>query len=235
MKRSLAVVLEYAGAPALLYLGLSRVIVAQSPRANDYLSPQLRQQVEQLKRDAATQPTNAQNVVQRGLLLWQWINAYSLTGGPVPVNATAGVDARLCVERRPEQGAAPAGPANVRALIANVDALIYEFRIKDEQPKAIPTIRADKTGPFPASSFQTFDQIVTIGDMPMSPGGTIMLARMLMSDAGPPQNHEAAARDYVTIRTSNPRARFVKADVPWTGMHGGFRGMRRKFRVPSGR
>ncbi len=51
-----------------------------------------------------------------------------------------------------------------------------------------------------------------------------MLARMLMSDGGPPQNHDPAARDYVTIRTSNPRARFVKADVPWTGMHGGFRG-----------
>ncbi|MBZ5608978.1 MAG: DUF3604 domain-containing protein [Acidobacteriia bacterium] len=224
MKPRLALILAVFTILALFYLGFSRVIQAQSPRANDYLSSQLRQQVEQLKRDAASQPTNADNAVARGLLLWQWINAYSLTGGPMPVNATQELAPAFVLNDARQQGTPPAGPANVRALIGNVDALIYEFRIKDEHPQAIPTIRADKTGPFPASSLQTFEQTITIGEMPMSIGGAIMLGRMLMSDAGPPQNHDPAARNYVTIRSSNPRARFAKADVPWSGMHGGFRG-----------
>ena len=205
----------------LTYFGLSRRLTAQNP---DYLTPQLRQQVNQLKRDAAAQPTNPQNVTDRGLILWQWINAYALTGGPVPVNATQDLRFIWILRDARDQNSPPSEPVNMRALVRNVDELIYEFRIKDDDPKAIPTVRASKAGPFPASSFQTFDQIVTIGDMPLSVGGTLMLARMLMSDAGPPQNTDPAANNYVTIRSSNPGARFTKTGVPWTGMHGGFRG-----------
>jgi hypothetical protein len=113
----------------LLYFGLSRILTAQSPRGSDYLPRQLRQQVDQLKRDAASQPTNGQNVAQRGLILWQWINAYALTGGPVPVNATQELGAVFVLNDAKQQNTEPAGPANVRALISNVDALIYEFRL----------------------------------------------------------------------------------------------------------
>ncbi|HYL38013.1 MAG TPA: DUF3604 domain-containing protein [Bryobacteraceae bacterium] len=224
MKRKLTLASAILAALALSYVALSRLLTAQNSRSGDYLTPQLRQQVDQLKRDASSQPTNPQNVAQRGLILWQWINAYALTGGPVPVNATQELGPAFVLNDARRQNTAPAGPANVRALISNVDALIYEFRIKDENPKAIPTVGAPRTGPFPASTYQTFEEIITIGDMPMSPGGRIMLARMLQSDAGPPQNHDPAARNYVTLRCSNPRARFVPADVAWSGMHGGFRG-----------
>ena len=149
----------------LTYFGLSRRLTAQNP---DYLTPQLRQQVNQLKRDAAAQPTNPQNVTDRGLILWQWINAYALTGGPVPVNATQDLRFIWILRDARDQNSPPSEPVNMRALVRNVDELIYEFRIKDDDPKAIPTVRASKAGPFPASSFQTFDQIVTIGDMPLS-------------------------------------------------------------------
>lgn len=205
----------------VIYLSASRRLTAQS---GDYLTPQLRRQVDQLKRDEAAQPTNAQNVAARGLILYQWVNAYALTGGPVPVNSTQELRPAFILNDAREQGVAPSEPVNVRALVANVDALIKEFRIKDENPKAIPTVTADKTGPYPASSYQTFDETVTIGALPMNPGGTIMLARMLMSDAGPPQNSNPAAKNYVTIRSSNPAARFTQTTVPWAGMHGGFRG-----------
>lgn len=191
----------------LPYFGLSRTLTAQNP---DYLTPQLRQEVNQLKRDALAQPTNPQNVVDRGLILWQWINAYALTGAPVPVNATQDLRFVWVLSDARQQSSPPSEPVNLRALVKNVDDLIYEFRIKDETPKAIPTIRADKTGPFPASSLQTFDQTITIGEMPMNPGGTLMLGRMLMSDAGPPQNANPASNNYVTIRSSNPGARFTK-------------------------
>ncbi len=116
MKRSLALVIVISAAVVVLYLGIARVTQAQSPRANDYLTPQLRQQVDQLKRDAAAQPTNAQNVVGRGLLLWQWVNAYSLTGGPVPVNATQESDTGVRAKRFAAAGRA-AGGSRERARV----------------------------------------------------------------------------------------------------------------------
>ena len=226
------------GATAIAALAAGYFLISRRATAQnqDYLTPALRAQVEQLKRDAESQPTNAQNVAQRGLILWQWINAYALTGGPVPVNATQELRPAFILNDARQQNSAPSEPVNVRALIANVDALIKEFRIKDENPKAVPTVTAAKTGPFPASSYQTFDEVVTIGSMPMMPGGTLMLARMLMSDAGPPQNNNPAAKNYVSIACSNPGAKFVKTTVEWAGMHGGFRGEapNAAFRLESG-
>ena len=221
MKRGFLLSAAILSAAVFGYFALSHRLTAQN---GDYLTPQLRQQVNQLKRDVATQPTNAQNVAQRGVVLWQWINAYALTGGPVPVNATQELRPVFILNDARQQNSPPSEPVNVRNVVANVQALIDEFRIKDESPKAIPTVTANKTGPFPASSFQTFEETVTIGEMPMNPGGMFMLARMLMSDAGPPQNRDAVANNYVTVRCSNPAAHFSNTSVEWAGMHGGFRG-----------
>ncbi len=223
MKRRLLLSSVLIAVALLAYFALSRTLTAQNQPA-DYLNPQLRQQVDQLKRESAAQPTNAQNVGPRGVILWQWINAYSLTGGPVPVNATQELRPVFMLEDARRNGTAPTEQVNVRNVVANVDLLLYEFRIKDENPKAIPIVRAAPTGPFPASSFQTFEQTITIGSMPMSAGGQLMLARMLMSDAGPPQNSDPKAKNYVTLKCSNPGARFVTSTVEWAGMHGGFRG-----------
>jgi hypothetical protein len=205
---------------AVVSLGM---LIAQSS-SGDYLPPELRAQVNQLKRDAETQATNAQNVADRGVLLWQWINAYSLTGGPLPVNATQDLGGAFVLEDAKQLGSPPATAVNMNRLVTAVDELIYEFRIKDEHPKAIPVITASSGGPFAASSFTTLTQTVTIGEMPMRIGGVFMLARTLQNDGGPPQVDDPAADNYVTVRSSNPRARFVKHPVPWVGMHGGFRG-----------
>jgi hypothetical protein len=60
--------------------------------------------------------------------------------------------------------------------------------------------------------------------MPMLPGSTLMLARMLMSDGSAAQVDDPAGDGYVSVSSSNAGVRFAKAKVPWTGMHGGFRG-----------
>ena len=113
-----------------------RKLTAQPGR--DYLSPELRAQVNQLKRDAETQPTNARNVAARGVLLWQWVNAYALTGGHLPVNATQELGAAFVLDDAAKQGTPPATNVNVNALIRNVNALIYEFRLRDERPRLSP-------------------------------------------------------------------------------------------------
>ncbi len=223
MKRRLLLSFALIALGSIAYFALSRTLTAQNQPA-DYLPPALRQQVDQLKRDSLATPTNAQNVAPRGTILWQWINAYALTGGPVPVNSTQELRPVFILADAQRNGTPPTEQVNVRNVIGNVDLLIYEFRIKDENPKAIPIVRASPTGPFPVSSFQTFEESVTIGAMPMNTGGEIMLARMLMSDAGEPQNHDPKAKNYVTLKCSNPGARFVNSSVEWAGMHGGFRG-----------
>lgn len=189
----------------------------------DYLSPELRARVNQLKREALTQPTTPQNAPARGLILWDWINAYSLTGGPVPVNATQDLGPAFVLSDARAQGVPPAGNGNINALVRNVDELIYEFRIKDETPRAIPTITANTSGPFQASGYTTVVYTLTIGQMSMKPGGIVILAHQLQNDGGYPQIEDPKADNYVTYRSTNPRARFVSHPVEWTGMHGGFR------------
>ncbi len=205
---------------SLLSVFSLRMLTAQSGR--DYLTPELRAQVNRLEAD--TQPTNARNVADRGLLLWQWINAYSLTGGHLPVNATQELGQAFVFADAARQGTPPAIAGNISNLIANVDSLIYEFRLRDKRPGAIPLVTASTAGPFAASSHVTLTETVTIGDMAMKVGGAIMLARTLQNDGGPPQMDDPKADNYVTVRTTNSKARFVKNAVEWAGMHGGFRG-----------
>ena len=56
--------------------------------SSDYLSDELRASVETLKIAASNRPTDRTNVETRLETLWDWINAYALSGGYVPVNAT---------------------------------------------------------------------------------------------------------------------------------------------------
>jgi hypothetical protein len=200
------------------------MLTAQESSRADYLNPALRQQVEELKREAAASPTTPDNVVRRGLVLFDWLNAYSLTGGPVPVNATQELAALYSLRDAAAQQTPPPGTVNVKLLIDNVDGLIAEFRQKDEKPKSIPVIRVNAPGPYAASSFQTFEQVVTIGDQPMLPGSVVMATRTLMNDGGPPQNTSPEADNYISARASNAGAKLTPLTVPWGGMHGGFRG-----------
>ena len=196
---------------------------AQDRATSNYLSAKLRQDVDALKRDAERQPTNESNMLERGLIVWDWINAYSLTGGPVPVNATQ----ELAPIFQLKDGGEGAGrPAALRRLPEVLDELIYEFRIKDERPRGIPTLRLDRDGPFPAASRQTIRMTLTCGEIPMAVGSTMMLGRMLQSDGSTAQVDSPGGDGYVSIRSSNSGVKFAKAKVPWAGMHGGFRGSR---------
>ncbi|MCL4402087.1 MAG: DUF3604 domain-containing protein, partial [Acidobacteria bacterium] len=225
-----------AGAAAAV-AGLTAVLCLTSapvqPR-RDYLSPKLRAAVNKLKAEAAAQPTTGRNLLERGSTLWEWINAYSLTGGPVPVNATQIFSSVF--EMGDALARAEALPSGAGRLAGNIDELIHEFRIKDEQPDALPKLKLSANGPFPAESWQTIVETVTVGGMPMNPGSAIMLGHMLMSDDGAWQYDDPAADNYVSIRASNPAVRFGKFRQAWSGMHGGFRGASNNlaFRLAAG-
>ena len=180
----------------------------RTARGEDYLSPELRHRVEQLKVDAS-QPTASVDVLQDRLsTLWAWANAYSLTGGPVPggfpqltSNANRGL-------RRLPPGGAQLAPDQVADFIAQYTR---EFQIKDESPGAIGELTLSSNGPFRAGEFVTVSETHTVGDMPMAVGGGIAVGQ---GRAGGLQTDNAAAAGYVTVSTSNPEARFTPSK-PW--------------------
>ena len=208
------------------------LVTAQDQPQGDYLAPALRAEVTALKQEAVGQPTTAANLKGRLDTLWAWINAYSLTGRPVPVNATLQIaSAYRSLEDLRLSGAPP-----TRGVLRSVDGLIHEFRIKDESPNALGRVDLEVDGPVHADSWATIKQTYTVGEAALGPGARIMAAKQLQMDGGYPQNQNPEGPNYVSATTSNPRVKIGATTTPWSGMHGGFRGAREmpSFQVEQG-
>ncbi len=180
----------------------------RTARANDYLSPELRQRVERLKLEAPQATTSVHVLQGRLSTLWEWANAYSLTGGPVPggfpqlaSNANRGL-------RRLAPGGPQLAPIQVAALIAQYTR---EFQIKDESPGGIGELTLSSKGPFRAGEFVTVSEKYEVGEVPMAVGGGIAIGQ---GRSGRLQTRNAEGANYITVRTSNPDARFT-ASEPW--------------------
>ncbi len=192
---------------------------AQDSGEKDYLSGPLRAQVDALKNEAIERATDPGNLASRLDTLWPWINAYSLTGGPVPVNATLQVaTAYRSVEAMRLDGTRP-----TKAVLKAIDDLIREFRVKDERPGALGSVMLETDGPVHVGSWATIEQTYTVGETSLGPGSRVMVARQLQADGGRIQHADPQAPHYISARTSNPAVRLGTTTVPWSGMHGGFR------------
>jgi hypothetical protein len=184
-------------------------------KGQDYLSPELRSAVERLKAESEATPANPGNVRQRATLLWHWLNAYSLTGQHIPVNATATLNTAMNLPESKRPGL---------AQLRSVDDYIHEFSVYDEQPDAIGQMEILTPGPFVVESWQELKIRYTVGSMPLEPGATILVNRHFNSDAASWQREDPAGDNYLSITASNPDTHFELTQVPWSGMHGGFRG-----------
>ena len=188
-----------------------------------YLPRDLRSRVEQLKLDVARSATNQTNVEARAHLTWEWINAYAVNGGYIPVNSTQVIAGVLGEDGRTQQG------------FEALDATIAEFIFLDENPNALGTLEATP-GPFLAGGTGTITQTYTVGKQPVQIGGGFLIARHFMTNFGTWQSNDPAADNYISISSSNSRVRFVTSTSPFSGMHGGFRNTRPTlaFNVASG-
>ena len=188
--------------------------------AEDYLSPELRARVEDLKAAVETDPSTAATARDRAQTLWEWLNAYSLTGRYVPVNAT--VSSILTYNQVGGFGA--------------LDNTVRELAILDGDPDALGTLSAD-TGPFEVRSYATIRQTYTVGTRDILPGGGLVVSRHFMANFGRYQTEDPGADNYISIASSNPNVRFSRSSVSQRGMHGGFRRAidTLTFRVASGR
>lgn len=192
----------------LLLLMLALMAQDQRPQAGDYLQPELRERVERLKVEAGESTSDIDVLSARLATLWDWANAYSLTGGPVPgsfpqlaSNANRGL-----------RELAPGGPQIAPNLVSGFIAqYAREFQIKDENPAAIGRLTMSSNGPFRAGELVTVSQTYEVGDMPMAAGGGIVVGQ---GRAGGLQTSDPRAPSFVTVRTSNPDAQF-EVSGPW--------------------
>jgi hypothetical protein len=189
----------------------------QGKAGQEYLAPELRQQVEKLKADVAAERTNADSVTERNQILWRWINAWGMSGRYVPVNATLYVLGNVIMP----QGLKMTGIQSHDML----DQTVREFSLLEEDPDAIGGTTIIDKGPFIAGSSVTIRQVYTVGTRGIKTGGGILLGFQWSSDIGRFQTTDPAAPNYVSISSSNPQARFVATSKPFGGMHGGFYGI----------
>ncbi len=200
---------------ALCSLVLCTLIICAATSAQDYLSAELRADVERLKQEVDDAPSDRETVQDRARVLWRWMNAFSMTGQFVPVNATQMIASTL----------APADDEVVPlGLLTAIDDLVREFQLRDEQPDAIGSVSISPEGPFEAESWQSIDVTYTVGRLPMQDGAIVVLGRHFMSDSGRWQRDAPEEDNYISVRASKPGITFSKQRVPIRGMHGGFRG-----------
>ncbi len=171
-------------AAASLMIPTRGVLAASS----DYLPADLRSRVDQLKADLTRIPTDQTNARARAELTWQWLNAFALEGGYVPVNATQVI---AYVLGNPQIG---------QGLINALNNTISELAFLEDHPGAIGELVAD-LGPFPAGGMGTIQQTYTVGNRPIQTGGGLMIARHFMADFGAWQTNDPAAPNYVSIAT----------------------------------
>ena len=185
--------------------------VAETPATNtgDYLSPELREEVEALKQSLQETPTDETNADERVDTLFRWINAYAKSGGYIPVNAPS-------VVAQVTAYGAPSGPY--------VDLFIRELTLVDEQPNALGPLTLVQEQPFTVREYGTFSQVYTVGEAPVKDGGGFMVPKHFQTNHGPFQFDDPAAPNYITLTSSNDAVTFTDDAIQVPGMHGGFRG-----------
>lgn len=183
-----------------------------APPANlkmpEYMNADLRTRVEALKADIVATPSSPANADARAIVLFDWMNAYSLTGRPIPVQLPP------AISNITQPGAPGAG------LLKQLDDYVRELTLYEEQPGALGKLATSSIGPFAPGSMQTITLTYTVGEKPIETGGGLVLARHTMSNQGRYQTTDPAGANYVSARASSG-ARLGVSSLPLLGPFGG--------------
>lgn len=205
--------------PRSIAVLLASALLGCSPPAthdDDYLAPELRGRVEQLKARVAAEPTSAASVHERTETLWRWGNAFALTGGTLPVVFPTTV--RTVAAARTEQQPPPP------RVLEEIDLLVREIARKEERPESLGTWRVLDDRALVAASWVTVEQEYTVGSEALESGAAFLAGQQIMADQGQIQNQDPTADHYVSIRSSAPGARFEALEIPRAGIHSSFAG-----------
>ncbi len=190
-------------------------VSVEGETGRDYLSPELRYQVERLKAEVAAQATTAATLRERTEILWRWANAYALTGGILPANLAGALSEARNASVARERGFEHAGFGFAPGMATvTVDHFIRELQVKDEFPDSVDQLQLSLRGPVLARSWQSFTLTYTVGKLGMAEGGQIALGKDSFADHGSLQADDPAGDNYVSIQASNPLARFRRRPIP---------------------
>jgi hypothetical protein len=194
--------------PAIIVLAVSLAsvaLVAAAGSSSDYMAPELRARVEQLKREVGAEPTTLETITERADVLWEWANAYAMAGGVIPNDLPLMIRSTRDLDDPEVKG------LNQYAMY--FDMFVRELQIKDEIPGALGILELDREEALVAEEWVSFRQTWIVGHLPMKVGGAIYLGRNGFNNHGVPQVDDPAGDNYFTITTSNPDARFVSKGI----------------------
>ncbi|MEE2775394.1 MAG: DUF3604 domain-containing protein [Acidobacteriota bacterium] len=206
---------------ALLSSGIWPLACAPSP--DDSMTGELRARVTELRRAVAAEPTTEVTLFERAEVLQEWVDVYSLTGGPVPVNLTLDL---TMIRFTGADGHTDWMPPGIEwrweDTLTGFDRYVEELGIKDDHPGALGGFAWAGSGRATAGEVTTLELHYTAGTRGLEPGGGFLLGRQMMADHGAFQNDDPKAANYVSISSSREGSSFEPHRLPLAGMHGGF-------------
>lgn len=226
----------FVGGASAIPIGLA---VAQARRASrekapgDYMSLAERKSVEQLKADVANAPTSDANYKDRGYVLYDWMNASALNGAYTHPDLPSLVASLYAPDfaKRGERAKANA--------FASVDRYVKTLAALEKNPGLCGTMVAKLPGPLTVDSYVEFQQIYTVGDADVLPGGGLILPNHFYFASEELQATDPKADNYVSLSSANATLRFEIDSYPIAGMFSSRLGVgeasRVFFRVTAGR
>ena len=189
-------------------------------KVNDYMSSSLRNQVEALKVSVQEEPTTPETLLSRGKLLWEWANSFSLTGIALPVECSFFMTSVFVGSIAGEFSVLKRDPI---VSSNDLDQMIEELTLKEEHFGSLGTFALTPKLPMVVNSLETFQQIFSVGTLPLIQGGGLLIARNGFVDHGIPQHENPSAENYVSVQTNRAGASFRASSLDMRGLRGGIR------------
>ena len=189
-------------------------------KVNDYMSSSLRNQVEALKVSVQEEPTTPETLLSRGKLLWEWANSFSLTGIALPVECSFFMTSVFVGSIAGEFSVLKRDPI---VSSNDLDQMIEELTLKEEHFGSLGTFALTPKPPMVVNSLETFQQIFSVGTLPLIQGGGLLIARNGFVDHGIPQHENPSAENYVSVQTNRAGATFRASSLDMRGLRGGIR------------
>ena len=196
------------GVAVALWLGLPTI---GGSAQDDYLDAELRRAVERLKTEASRPAADFDQARERLQTLWRWMNAYALAGGAVPIDFPQEYLVEILGIRtlsgRPEDARVAVMKDQTRAFLSEVDNVkvpnlddpagivrsasdfvdryVRELAANEGRPNALGSIELEPPAePLRAGELTRIVQTWTAGDLPMRPGGGLVLTGGATSGRG---------------------------------------------------
>lgn len=172
----------------------------------------LPKRIERLVRDTAAHPTDDGNFKDRWPVLHDWMNAFSLKSQCVHP------DVPMVLALLSQPNFKQMGERTQQRHFASFDQFVRTLAGLEKNPDVCGVVTATTNGPFAADSHVSFGQTYRVGDAPIRVGGGVVVPNHFYFAAMELQATDPKADNFVSLRLSNPAARFSVETYPITGM-----------------